>query len=220
LEGAAALTAQDEAYENFGTVHAHVQDMHPLWERKKNEVQVTVTPKEELYRVATHIAMPPEQVWNFLVQAEHFNVLVGGDRMEIAGRDGGRVSVGSVYQCYHGDHLVPLTVLEWQPFKRIVTQFVSPVPIKGTTGLTEIRLEPTERGTQFTQIFSKGRGPLLGRLMSDNAMRKMRPGAQTDVDNFKAKVEADFAQRGVGAAVISIPEAMVAAEARASLTAA
>ena len=35
----------------------------------------------------------------------------------------GRVQAGSTFQCYHGDKVVPLALLEWEPFERMVAEF-------------------------------------------------------------------------------------------------
>jgi hypothetical protein len=47
--------------------------------------------------------------------------------MEIANRSNGRIAPGSVYQCYHGDKMVPQTVLEWQPFESMIERNCRPI---------------------------------------------------------------------------------------------
>lgn len=216
------MATLEETYEHLDGVRVFVQDMHPVWEVKKHEVQISIPPEKELLRVAADIALSPEQVWDYLVQPEHYRVLTGGTRIEIANRNGARVATGSVFQCYHRDgSMVALTILEWQPFERMVSQYALPIPIKGTFGLTEIRLEPIEGGTRLTQILSKSTGPLPGRIMGDIAFRQMVPGFQADMDRFKAHVEADFAEHGSDLpSAATITEAMIGAAARASLSAA
>lgn len=214
------LVAHQESYENFGTVDVWVEDMHPVWEAKRRLTGVTIPPDKELQRVSTEIALPRERVWDYLVQPEHYMVLLAATHLDVNGKNAGRVAVGSVFQCYHGDAIIPLTVLEWQPFERMVVEYISPVPIKGVTGLTELRLEETATGTRLTQIFSKSSGPLLGRMMSDAGMKSSAKEFQQDIDKFKAHVEADFAQHpDDGLAMANIAEAEVGAAARASLSA-
>lgn len=218
--GTEGLVAHEESYENFGTVAVWIEDMHPVWENKRRSTAVTIPPERELLRVSAEIALPRERVWDYLVQPEHYMVLLAATRLDVNRKSGGRVAVGSVFQCYHGDTVIPLTVLEWQPFERMVVEYISPVPIKEVTGLTELRLEETAAGTRLTQIFSKASGPLLGRMMSDAGMKSSGKEFQRDIEQFKAHVEADFAQKpDDGLVMMPIAEAEIGAAARASLSA-
>lgn len=218
-EGRADLVANEETYDDFEAVKTWAQDMHPVWERRKREVGVTIAPERELLRASVEIGLTPELVWDYLIQPQHYNVLVGATRIEIAGHERGRVSVGSIYQCYHGDAVVPLTVLTWQPFERITVEFTAPIPIRGTTGLSEIRLEATGTGTRLTQVLSKAAGPVLGRLMADAALKLSAKHFQHDLDQFKAHVESDAEmQRGGLPQPAAINASVVGAAALASLT--
>lgn len=218
--GTEGLVAHQESYENFGTVEVWVEDMHPVWERKRLLTAVTIPPDRELLRVSAEIALPRERVWDYLVQPEHYMVLLAATRLDVNRKSGGRVAVGSVFQCYHGDAIIPLTVLEWQPFERMVVEYVSPVPIKGVMALTELRLEETAAGTRLTQIFSKSNGPMVGRMMSDAGLKSSTKEFQHDMDEFKAHIEADFAAHpDDGLTMANIAEAEVGAAARASLSA-
>lgn len=218
--GTEGLVAHEESYENFGTVAVWIEDMHPVWEEKRRLTAVTIPPDRELLRVSAEIDMPRERVWDYLVQPQHYMVLLAATHLDVSGKNGGRVAVGSVFQCYHGDAIIPLTVLEWQPFERMVVEYVSPVPIKGVMGLTELRLEETATGTRLTQIFGKSSGPLLGRMMSDAGLKSSAKEFQRDIEAFKAHVEADFAQHpNDGLVMAPIAEAEVGAAARASLSA-
>lgn len=184
------FAAHEERYENFAPTMTWVQDMHPLWEAKRDLVQVTIPPERELFAVSAVIGIGREQMWDYLIQPEHYNVLLGATKVEIGGRKGGLVATGSVFQCYHGDAIVPLTVLDWQPFQRIVTQYTAPVPVAGVVGLSELRLEDVagER-TRLTQVMSKTTGPLPGRLMADTMFRLGRGTFERDLLKFKGYIE-------------------------------
>ncbi len=192
-DAAATFVPHREAYEHLGTVDVWVEDMHAVWEQKRSAAQISIAPNQELIRASVDIALPRELVWDFMVQTEYFNVVAKGDRIEITDRAGGRTAPGSVYQCYHGGGVVSQLILEWQPFERIVFQFVVPVPFKGTTGMMELRLEPLETGTRLTQIFAKTSGPILGRIMGNRFFGAMK--LQPDLDAVKARVETDAASR-------------------------
>jgi uncharacterized protein YndB with AHSA1/START domain len=214
------LVAHEESYENFPSVAVWIEDMHPVWERKRRTTGVTIPAEKELMRVSTEIALPRERVWDYVVQPEHYMVLLVATNLDVSGKSAGRVAVGSVFQCYHGDAIIPLTVLEWQPFERMVVEYISPVPIKGVMALTELRLEATATGTMLTQIFSKSSGPLLGRMMSDAGLKSSVKQFQHDIEAFRAHIEADFAgQPEEAPAMAAIALAEIGAAARASLSA-
>jgi hypothetical protein len=122
-----------------------------------------------------------------------------------------------MYQCYHGDSFVAMTIVEWHPFERTVVQSSLPIPLRGSSLLIEINLEPIEGGTRFTQIFSKSSGPLLARIMSDMGIRTYARQGQQDIDNFAAHIEADAAALGGQTSGAPIAESSVADAARASL---
>jgi hypothetical protein len=148
-----------------------------------------------MYRVGTEIPLPRETVWDYLIQPEHYNVLVNATKIEITDRKQGLVTQGSVFQCYHGDSMVALTVLEWQPFELSTTEFVFPAPMKGASGLCELRLTTLpDGGTKLEQVYSKITGPLLGRMMGTMYIGRMRKKAAEDVDRFRdhiVKLERD-----------------------------
>jgi uncharacterized protein YndB with AHSA1/START domain len=216
--GTEGLVAHQESYENFGTVAVWIEDMHPAWERKRRLTRVTIPDDNELMRVSADIALPREQVWDYVVQPEHYRVLLAATHLEVNGKSGGRVAVGSTFQCYHGDAVIPLTVLEWQPFEQMLVQYVSPVPIKGVSGLTELRLEATATGTRLTQIFSKSSGSLLGRMLSDAGLKSSAKQFQHDIEQFARHIEADHAlQPEQPAAVAALGPAEIGAAVRLSL---
>jgi hypothetical protein len=162
-----------------------------------------------MLQVATEIHLPPEQVWDYLLRPEHFNVLAGGNKTEIARRNLGRITIGSTYQCYHGDTIFPQTILEWRPFERILVQTLAPIPVKNIVLLIDYRLEPAAQGTRLVQAFGKPAGPLHGRLMATLLFKSMARIAQRDIDNFKKHVEDDWFRLGIAPAAAPITPEMV-----------
>ena len=207
-----------EEYEHLGEVQTWIQDMHPVWEAKKDQTRIPFPPEDIILQVETEIALPPEQVWDYLIQPEHFNVLAGGTRTEIAYRKTGFVAEGSIYQCYHGDTIFPQTILEWQPFKRILVQILAPIPVKNTFLLTEYRLEPTSKGNRLIQSFGKPTGPLLGQVMAHLMFKMMAKIAQRDIDNFGKHIEDDRSQLGTVFESVPISPETIGAAAAESLT--
>ena len=199
----ASMTAHSETYEHLGEVALWVQDMHPVWEQKRQAARITIPPEKINLRVAAEIELPPERVWDYLIQPEYRKALAGVEQHDVIQRTMARIGPGSVYQRHHGDHIIPQTVLEWQPFEQIVTQDLMPVEQPNVYVLVVYRLEATTTGTRLSQIFSKTRSR-LGRQNCDQMLRGMAEQAQKDMDAFKALIEADFATPRTPPAAASI----------------
>jgi len=199
----AVMTPHEEEYEHLGGVKTWIQDLRPIWDNKKTLSHIPFPPKNIIVQVATDINLPTEKVWDYLIQPEHFNVLAGGTHTVLANRRVGRVTERSVYQCFHGDMVFPQTILEWQPFERILVQLAAPILVANTFVLVEYRLELTIPGIRLIQSFSRATGPLFGRIMANRLFKSMADIAQYDLDNFKNHIEADASARG------STPERIV-----------
>jgi hypothetical protein len=186
------MTLHSEAYEYLGEVQVLVQDMHPVWEKKRSATAVTFPYDRILDRSEVQINMPRERVWDYLTQPEFRNTLIGSDRMEIANRTHGRVAPGSVYQCYHGEKWVPQTILEWQPFERMITRELSSA-FPGLSAIVEYCLDSTEGGTRLTKLFAKPTGPFLGRMLIRLVMPLYsRWIGKRVLETFRFKIENDF----------------------------
>ncbi|MBI3960264.1 MAG: DUF2652 domain-containing protein [Chloroflexi bacterium] len=185
----ASLTSHRESYEHLGEVALWVQNMHPVWQAKQKERLITIPPERVVLEVSAEIALPPHQVWDYLIRPEFQSVIIGSDRQEITHRHSGRVAPGSVYVCYHGKQIIRRTILQWRPFEEIITEDLIPLP--GTFVPIRYLLTPTASGTRLTQTFGKGRGPL--RLLADLKLRLSAKQAQADVEKFRDTVHAAWA---------------------------
>lgn len=191
------LTPHSESYKHLGEVKVWVQDMHPVWLNKRKAAAITIPVKDISWQSGLEIAMSREQLWDYVTQPEFRNTLIGADRMELANRVQGRVAPGSIYQCYHGNQLVPHTILEWQPFERMLTQEVFPL-MAANTYLREYRLKPTEAGTQLTVTVSKGSGPALGRILMRVMMSLTGRMINRNMAALKNQIENDYRERQEG----------------------
>jgi hypothetical protein len=192
------MTPHKETIEHLGEVQVWVQDMHSVWEQKRSESQIEIPPERIADKLEIDIGIPPELVWDYLTQPKFRNILVGSDRQEITNRSNGRIASGSVYQCYHGDMVIPQTILEWQPFERMVILQLIPLPFSDTSILIDCQLVPIKEGTRFVQAASKARGPLLGRVLFDYVMGPLTSkSVEKRTEEFKQRIEEDFlAKRG------------------------
>lgn len=192
------MTPHWERYEHLGEVATHVQDMHPVWQVKKDETQVGIPQGKWLAREELELPIPVHQMWDILTTPEYRAVLMESKWQEIQNRQNGRLATGSIYQCYHGDgRITTQTILEWQPFERMVTEDTTPVP--RATCLIELRLTPLETpagpGTRLIFTCGKARGPWLNRtlcnLIGGILVRKQfRDGKKA----FVAKLEREIAE--------------------------
>ncbi|MGB3716980.1 MAG: DUF2652 domain-containing protein [Candidatus Promineifilaceae bacterium] len=186
-----AMTPHSETYEYLGEVKVWVQDMNLVWEARRSEV-ATPFPEDSIgARIEVDIGMPLERAWDYLIQPEFRNTLIGTDRMEIANRAQGRIAPGSIYQCYHGDMLVPQIILEWQPFESMIVRELFPMS-HAVSSLNEYRLDSTEKGTRLTRTISKPTGPFIWQAL----LRLLLPvfGRMTKkyTEAFVRRVEDDF----------------------------
>jgi hypothetical protein len=100
-----------------------------------------------------------------------------------------------VYLCYHGDKVVPQTIIEWTPFERVITRDRVPVPVPNTYLLAEYRLEPTASGTILSHSYALMDRPWLGQLLCRLTLPSMHAQGQKDLEAFRDRIEADFAAR-------------------------
>lgn len=185
-----------ETYEHLGKVKIWVQDMRSVWEKKRSGVSVTFPVDNLWWHDEVEIGLPHEHVWNYLIQPEFRNALIGTDRMEITNRSNGRIAPGSVYQCYHGDNVVPQTILEWQPFESMIVKELFPMN-HAVSWIAEYRLEPIKDGTRLTRDITHPVGPLVGRTLIRVLSPLFRQVNKRLFANFKQEIEEDYqAYRG------------------------
>ena len=192
------LVAHRESYEHLGEVEAWVQDMHPVWQAKKETLRITVPPDRIAIQIATEIALPPHRVWDYLAQPPYRSVLIGSDRQEILNRQDGRVKEGTQFQCYHGDEIIMQTVIQWRPFEQMTTRDLVQIPGSHITILMDYAIEPTECGTRLVQTWEQADGNFYGRTLSRLVLKTKRKQAQLDMDRFRDAVEEDAAGAATG----------------------
>jgi hypothetical protein len=183
-----------ETYEHLGEVDVWVQDMHPAWDLKQKATNLSIPPEQVCAQGQVEIELSPEVTWNYLIQPQYRALLMHSDHEDVLHLDHGRINPGSVYHCYHGDEVIYQTVLDWRPFERIITE--DTVPIPRTTILVEYRLEPTQRGTRLTHIFSKAKGPLFSRMLCDRILPGSVKDCEKDLLTFKEHIEGDWKAKG------------------------
>jgi hypothetical protein len=115
--------------------------------------------------------------------------------MEITNSKDGRIAPGSVYQCYHGDNVVPQTILEWQPFESMLVKELFPMN-HDVSYIAEYRLKSMESGAQLTREIAYPEGPLFGRTILRVMSPMFRPLNRRLFKNFKSRIEEDYRSQG------------------------
>lgn len=180
------MVSHMEDVPDFGRIHVWIQDMHPTYEARRHERIIRFDPSEVTLDESVQISLQPELVWDYLTHSEFRNLTLGSDRFEID-RRGKRVGEGSVYQCYHGDNLIPQVVLEWRPFERMLVRQPSPIP--GGEIHVEFELQPNDGGTLLTCRGARSTGSRWQRALTRVANRAMRPMIRRNLEKFKQEIE-------------------------------
>lgn len=187
------MVSHMEDVPDFGRVRVWIQDMHPTYEARPDEQIIQFDPSEVILEERVQIALPPELVWDYLTHSEFRNLTLGSDRFEID-RQGKRIGEGSVYQCYHGDQVIPQVILEWRPFERLLVR--QPAPIVSDSHIhVDFGLQPNDGGTLLTCRGARPTGSGWKRVVVRVIQRAMRPMIRRNLVKFKDEIEEDAAGR-------------------------
>lgn len=201
IEGATeTMTFHVEEVEDFGEVGVWVKDMHPVFEERREDYEITFAPDEIVDTVDTEIPLPPELVWDYVNQSEFRDVLIGSDRHEVTDRKDGRIAVGSSYQCYHGNRVITQVVVEWRPSERVVLQMLLPFPGRESYVHFDFRLAPVESGTLLSSTIGRVTGPLLKRWLARLMLSARHRRTQHEIEAFRDRILEDRAAREIGGA--------------------
>ena len=166
------LTRHTETYPGLDPITVWIQDMHPVWERDRDDTRFRIPPDDVLVRVEAQLPVPLGVAWELLLQPRYRSILFGLDRQEPTRRQQGRIAEGSVFTCYHGKSGVTTqTVLALQPLQHMITEDTTPIP--GARIFDEISLEPRGDSTVVTITCSRAHGPWLSRFVNDLVGRKL-----------------------------------------------
>jgi hypothetical protein len=188
------MTPHTETYEHLGRVRTHIQDMHPVWETKKDQTRIEIPLGERLAHEEAEFPIGAHRMWEIVTDPSYRALFMDSISQKIHNRQNGRLGLGSAYECFHGGNRVTMqTILEWQPFQQMTTEDTTPVP--GATCLINIRLTPTGTGTRVALTCSKARGPWLNRTLCNLVGRAIVPAQfQQGMQRFAARLEEEQAQ--------------------------
>lgn len=186
------LVRHEESVADVGSVRGWVMDMSPIWEASRDLTVLDIDEKRTA-RFVEEYPLPPEQVWGYLTNPDYRSIFSNARRQVTHNRRSGRVGIGTVYECFHLDNTVSTnTVLEWRPFKRIVTENTA---AKSSRFISIFELEPTDIGTKVTMKYTPLNGPLIERLVGIPLfIFKYKPLAQKGMAKLRDLIEEDLEQ--------------------------
>jgi uncharacterized protein YndB with AHSA1/START domain len=165
----ALMVAHKESYDHIGEVEMFVQDMHPVWEARRNEVRRVVKPEEAEAEASLLYPVPVVAMWDYITKPEYRALLSGADRATVENRKSGRIGVGSSYQCAHGDTIRPQTIVDWQPFEQFTYHGE---PRGDALSLMTVAIRPHGEGTELTlRVGKPSGGSWLARLITRAIMK-------------------------------------------------
>ena len=145
-EWAGEMLALTESYEHIGEVEIFVQDMGAVWERERDRSRIMVKPEDAIYTEEREYPVPPVYLWDYLLKPEFRAIYIESDVAKAENLNRGRIGIGTVYQCAHGNFTHPQTIMDWQPFETHTIMDMAPPGIKF---FSTYHLIPTDTGTRL-----------------------------------------------------------------------
>lgn len=158
------MQAHTESYEHIGDVAMWIYSLADAWQRERERHPVKVEPESAWVKVEADFDAPPALIWDILNKPDVRVRWMGVEGMTISNLNQGRVGVGSVNHCAHGENAETLmTILDWHPFDYVTLDTSYPLRSRG---MYTTYLQPTATGTRVTWALEKPQGvDLLGKLL-------------------------------------------------------
>jgi len=170
-----------ERYEHIGEVHGYVYDLRPSLAYRKEQNRVEVTPDRAWIVITDEYPIPAPLLWDYLIEPSRRAAFLGVNGVSVTDRQNGRIGVGTIQHCEHGEGVSPHRVVDWRPFE-YVTHEDTTLPFGGVMRFTS-RLTPFEGGTRLTAAF----GVPFGKNALHNLAMKVY--AAVTRGGFKAALE-------------------------------
>jgi len=151
-----SMAGHVETYPDVGEVKCYIQNLHDVWEKKKNEMRVMVTDEDALLISNFDYPVPPMILWEYITKPEYRAIMTGADHMDLTNQTGGRAGVDAVYVCAHGESKSLQTIVDWEPFEQYTTR--ENIPLPGISAYLTYRVVPTETGSSLAMYWGKAMG--------------------------------------------------------------
>jgi hypothetical protein len=166
-----SFTSHEENYPHLGSVKVVVQDMHDVWDKKKNQIRVVVHKEDALVVKEFDYTVPPLILWEYITKPEYRSLLLDSDSQQFDNRKGGRVGASTKYICAHGNRTLIQTIVDWQPFEQYTIRDIPPLP--GVTTDSTFRIYPTDSGSRLAIYWGKANGNWMFKTLSDFILKNI-----------------------------------------------
>lgn len=177
-----------ETYEHIGEVPCAIQNMGPVWERRRAEHRLHVGPEGSVFVINRELPVPRAIAWEYMTRPDTRALVVDSDSATLEGRVGGRIGVGTQYHCAHGDAVSVQTIVDWAPFDYYTYAFA---PLPGGEAICSVTFEDRGATTGIIYTARPGGTPFrrfLVRVAGALARRRLERGLQV----LDEKIHADL----------------------------
>ncbi|MEX2144451.1 MAG: DUF2652 domain-containing protein [Anaerolineales bacterium] len=187
----AEMLVHHESFADVGEVTLYVQDLHGVWERRREEARIEVKVEEAFHVFAYDFSIPAAQLWEYVTMPQTRALLMDVSQQTVE-KETVRTGEETVYVCVHGTGTSLHTVVDWRPFAQYTTHETMPLP--NTAVYSTYRLDPIEGGTRLTLITGKPRGPLAYRKLAEFGLKKFLTDEKVKqaLDSLKDKIDLDL----------------------------
>ncbi|NND14385.1 MAG: DUF2652 domain-containing protein, partial [Acidimicrobiia bacterium] len=84
------LVSHREEYEEVGPLDLWIQDMHPVWEQKAEELRIEISADDTLVEIAGDLPVPVAVAWEILTLPEYRAIFVHSEKQRTLNRKDGR----------------------------------------------------------------------------------------------------------------------------------
>ena len=187
-ELAQTMHGHTETYDHLGEVTGYVYDMHAFWLAYQDQQHRYVSEEEAWITGALALPVPPVLAWEYLTQAHYRQHWLGADAVDTFNLQQGRVGVGVVEHCAHGEEVAVNEVVDWRPFEYVT--YRSQLPLKGYFYLTIVLEATAEGGAQGVMRVSKPKAdqPIRNFLMGLLA-KKIAPTFKSNIETSREALQ-------------------------------
>ncbi|MBT8240804.1 MAG: DUF2652 domain-containing protein [Acidimicrobiia bacterium] len=138
-----------ETYDDVGDIPVWVQDLETRWTFEQERNRDFITSAQAAYEGTIETTASPHQVWEHLTNPIK-RVLWQKHVTGVNPQDAGRMGVGNVNHCMHGEDVTIEHVADWRPFQYLTTRYEAEgFGTPKALGFT-YQLDKLEAGTRLT----------------------------------------------------------------------
>ena len=162
-----------EPSEEFGDTVCFVYDLAPVFAawRGARRIVVDASEPQSLEIVECELPVPPAVAWTYITDvARKAQWQQGIDTMSMSGLSRGRIGLGSVQHCAHGNEKTVHDIVDWRPFDYVTYHIHTPL---GTVVRETAQFTPLDNGG--TRLTLRCARPESANSVAQTIARMMMP---------------------------------------------